>query len=1101
MSDKAPPQMAAIYPKMVIFGNDSNQYSIMNEIRNYLREITKRLQAGGQTEMSYRTDFQVLLRQLLPKEIAITEEAQGTNNIGRPDFTFTCAGRPIGYIETKDIGDRDLEGYQLKGGNKEQFDRYKSSLQNIIFTDYLRFLYYRDGELVMEVSIATLTADRKAKPIELNFGQFQEMIKAFAEHQGVTITSATQLAQLMARKAWLTCDVMEQALTEDLRRAEQAEQEGQMYTSDLLQQLASFRSLLIEDMPPRDFSDVYAQTVTYGLFAARFNDPTLENFSRQEAAELIPRTNPFLRRLFGHIAGPDVDSRILWVLDELVEIFKSCDLKKILGDFDRADWADDPIIHFYEDFLAIYDRQLRKDRGVWYTPQPVVQYIVGAVDRILQSHFGLSKGLADPTKITVEQERTDQLRGGKRKVQVPYHQVQILDPATGTGTFLAEAIRQIHTKFQEQQGLWQGYVQEHLIPRLNGFELMMASYAIAHLKLDMVLQNTGYRTPESHAERFRIFLTNSLEEAHPDTGTLWLNTLLSNEALEANRIKRDTPVMVVMGNPPYSVESANQGAWISQLMEAYKKEPGGKERLKERNYKMINDDYVKFLRYGEYMIRKNGTGILAYINPHGFIDNFTFRGMRWHLLETFDEIYVLDLHGNARKKETTPDGGKDENVFDIMQGVSINLFIKDGKKKKGTLAKVYHRDLYGLRQEKFDWLTSHTFDPSLFQEVYPNEPNYFFIPIDESGREEYERGFVIKDLMRINSVGIATAKDKFIVDQNKNALQERIEDFFKLSDFELKEKYGLKENSKWRIRDAQANNQADYQKLIKYTYRPFDDIWIYYDLKIVDRPRYDVMKHQLIGNNIGLIVPKMGQVAGLNHWESAILTRNISDKHLRSGGGTIFPLYLYSDEGYFSEEGGRRVPNLDEEIVAKIAEAIGRRFVPEVTGEEGTFAPIDLLDYIYGLLYHPEYRKRYFEFLKVDFPRIPYPDSAVCFDSYKAIGGQLRKLHLMEEQPERTGVTYPEVGDNSVTQQKWADGKVWINKEQYFGNVPEEVWNYYIGGYQPAQKWLKDRRNTTLSFDDITHYQRIVHALATTIALQSELSQLPLPTPLKGTVG
>lgn len=1093
--------MATIYPKMVIFGNDSNQYSIMNEIRNYLREITKRLQAGGQTEMSYRTDFQVLLRQLLPKEIAITEEAQGTNNIGRPDFTFTCAGRPIGYIETKDIGDRDLEGYQLKGGNKEQFDRYKSSLQNIIFTDYLRFLYYRDGELVMEVSIATLTADRKAKPIELNFGQFQEMIKAFAEHQGVTITSATQLAQLMARKAWLMCDVMEQALTEDLRRAEQAEQQGQMYTSDLLQQLASFRSLLIEDMPPRDFSDVYAQTVTYGLFAARFNDPSLENFSRQEAAELIPRTNPFLRRLFGHIAGPDVDPRILWVLDELVEIFKSCDLKKILGDFDRADWSDDPIIHFYEDFLAIYDRQLRKDRGVWYTPQPVVQYIVGAVDRILQSHFGLSKGLADPTKITVEQERADQLRGGKRKVQVPYHQVQVLDPATGTGTFLAEAIRQIHTKFQEQQGLWQGYVQEHLIPRLNGFELMMASYAIAHLKLDMVLQNTGYRTPESHAERFRIFLTNSLEEAHPDTGTLWLNTLLSNEALEANRIKRDTPVMVVMGNPPYSGESANQGAWIGELMEAYKKEPGGKERLNERNSKWLNDDYVKFLRYGEYMIRKNGTGILAYINPHGYLDNPTFRGMRWHLLETFDEIYVLDLHGNARKKETTPDGGKDENVFDIMQGVSINLFIKDGKKKKGALAKVYHSDLYGLRQEKFDWLTSHAFDPSMYQEVLPNDPNYFFVPKDESGREEYEQGFSVADLMRDNNTGIVTARDHFTIKNSAQEVLDTIDKFLSLDDEQAREYFNLRKDVRdWKVSYARKDLLQNYPnngKLSKISYRPFDIKYTFYtgvNKGLYTNPRWDIMQHFIKGDNVGLCTTRMLSTRIFQH---ALVSKGIIDNGTISSATSersyVFPLYLYSDEGYFSEEGGTRIPNLDEEIVAKISEAIGRRFVPEVTGEEGTFAPIDLLDYIYGLLYHPEYRERYFEFLKVDFPRIPYPDSAACFDQYKAIGGQLRRLHLMEEQPERTGVTYPEVGDNSVSQQKWAEGKVWINKEQYFGNVPEEVWNYYIGGYQPAQKWLKDRRNTTLSFDDITHYQRIVHALATTIALQSELSQLPLP--------
>lgn len=1067
----------------------------MKEIGNYLRNITKRLQAGGQTEMSYRTDFQVLLRELLPRDIAITEEAQGTSNIGRPDFTLTKAGRPIGYIETKDIGDRDLEGRSLNGGNKEQFDRYKSSLQNIIFTDYLRFLYFRDGELVMEVSIATLTADRKAKPLELSFGQFTEMLKAFTEYQGVPISSATQLAQLMARKAWLMCDVMEQALTEDLKRAEQAEMVGKLYTSDLLQQLASFRSLLIEDMPARDFSDVYAQSVTYGLFAARFNDPTLDDFSRQEAAELIPRTNPFLRRLFNHIAGPDVDRRILWVLDELVEIFKSCDLHKILEDFNRSDWRDDPIIHFYEDFLSIYDSRLRKERGVWYTPQPVVHYIIGAVDTLLQTHFGLAKGLADPTIIKVEQERPDALRGGKKKYQIPYHRVQILDPATGTGTFLAETIRQIYAKFEGQKGLWQSYVTDHLIPRLNGFELMMASYAIAHLKLDMVLKSTGYDTKGADQSRFRIYLTNSLEEAHPDTGTLWINTLLSNEAIEANHIKRDTPVMVVVGNPPYSGESANKNEWIATQMEAYKMEPGGKKRLKERNPKWLNDDYVKFIRYGEYMVEKTGYGILAYINPHGFLDNPTFRGMRWHLLQTFDEIYVLDLHGNARKKETTPDGGKDENVFNIMQGVSINLFVKSGKKKKGELAKVHHRDLYGLRQEKFDWLLSHPFDATLYNEVATTAPNYFFIPTDERGREEYESGFSLPELMKVNNVGVVTARDKFLVDTDKLSLQNRIEDFFSLRDYEIAEKYDLKESKSWKIKSAQSDNTLDYSKLTPLQYRPFDSRYIYYDLKLVERARYEVMQHFIKGNNLGLVFKKgfpLTQSAPIGVTKSIIDFRSWSAPGMQ-GGDYVAPLYLYNDDGLFGES-GKRVPNLDEGIVVKIAEGIGRRFVPEVTGEEGTFAPIDLLDYIYGVLYHPEYQSRYFEFLKVDFPRIPYPESGELFDSYRVIGKELRELHLMEHLPASIGVTYPEAGDNTVTQYKWSDGEVWINKQQYFGGVTEEVWNYYIGGYQPAQKWLKDRRNTALTYDEITHYQRIIYALGATIELQQQLAQLPLPT-------
>lgn len=1070
----------------------------MKAIKDYLREITKRLQAGGQTEMSYRTDFQVLLRELLPHDIAITEEAQGTTNIGRPDFTLSRAGRPIGYIETKDIGDRDLEGHHLKGGNKEQFDRYKSSLQNIIFTDYLRFLYYREGELVMEVSIASLTADRKAKPMELNFEQLVSMLTAFAEYKGVQITSASQLAQLMARKAWLMCDVMSEALAEDMRRQEQAEAQGTYYSSELLQQLASFRSLLIEDMPARDFSDVYAQTVTYGLFAARFNDPSLESFSRQEAAELIPRTNPFLRRLFGHIAGPDVDSRILWVIEELIEIFESCDLRQILRDFDCAEWSDDPIIHFYEDFLAIYDSQLRKDRGVWYTPKPVVEYIVRAVDSLLISHFGLPRGLADDSKITITEERLDTLKKGKRKVQVPYHRVQILDPATGTGTFLAEAVHQVHAKFAEQQGLWQGYVTDHLIPRLNGFELMMASYAIAHLKLDMVLRGTGYQTPESHPPRFRIFLTNSLEEAHPDTGTLWLNTLLSSEALEANRVKRDTPVMVVVGNPPYSGLSSNKGAWITEKIEDYKYIDG--VHFNERKH-WLQDDYVKFVRYGEYMIEKNGSGILAYINPHGYLDNVTFRAMRWHLLQTFDEIYIIDLHGNARKKETTLDGGKDENVFNIMQGVSINIFVKSGNKKKGTLAKVYHRDLYGLRQEKLDWLSNSDFTPADYQELNPSAPNYFFVPKDDSGREEYEQGFLVNKLMNLNGVGIVTARDHFTMCDTRDEVFKRIDLFLSMGDEEAREHFNLRKDVRdWKVSTARADLKEKYPtkgKLTKVAYRPFDTKYTFYtgtSRGFYSSPCYAVMQHFAKGDNIGLIFKKgfpLLEAAPIGVTSSIIDFRSWSSPGMQ-GGDYVAPLYLYSEEGLFGE-GMTRVPNLDAEIVAQIAEGIGRTFVPEVSGEAGTFAPIDLLDYIYGVLYHPVYREKYFEFLKVDFPRIPYPDSEETFDAYRTIGNQLRRLHLMEEASHSTGVTYPVAGDNSITKERWEEEQVWINETQYFGNVPREVWEYYIGGYQPAQKWLKDRGKSTLSYDDITHYQRIIYTLHTTIALQAELSQLPLP--------
>ncbi|HRO08537.1 MAG TPA: N-6 DNA methylase [Saprospiraceae bacterium] len=406
------------------------------------------------------------------------------------------------------------------------------------------------------------------------------------------------------------------------------------------------------------------------MFAARLHDPTLPTFSRQEAAELIPKSNPFLRKLFGYIAGPDIDDRIKWIVDSLVEIFLACNVEEILKNYGKSTKMEDPIIHFYETFLSEYDPKLRKARGVWYTPQPVVNFIVWAVDEILKTEFDLPQGLADTSKTKIKVD----VQG--KKVEQEVHKVQILDPATGTGTFLAEVVKHIHKKFEGQQGIWSNYVETHLLPRLNGFELLMASYAMAHLKLDLLLTETGYKPTKD--QRFRVYLTNSLEEHHQDTGTLFANWL-STEANEANHIKRDNPVMVVIGNPPYSGESANKGEWIMNLMEDYKKEPGGKEKLKERNPKWINDDYVKFLRYGQHYIEKNGEGILAFINPHGFLDNPTFRGMRWNLMKTFDKIYTIDLHGNAKKKETAPDGSSDQNVFDIMQGVSINIFVKKKK--------------------------------------------------------------------------------------------------------------------------------------------------------------------------------------------------------------------------------------------------------------------------------------------------------------------------------------------------------------------------------------------------------------------------------------
>ena len=629
-------------------------------LQQYISNINIQFQSGKAREHSYRPDLQNLLSSILPDLLVTNEPAR--IECGAPDYVLSKKGIDIGYIEAKDVT-QDLKSKSLT----DQFNRYKSALSNLIITDYMEFHFYNYHDFITSIAIAKIE-NGKIVAIPENFKQFTQLIINFAEVISQTIKSPTKLAQLMAGKAKLMAFIIENALNID-------DEIGKV--SNLKSQMESFKKMLIHDIDNKSFADIYAQTIAYGMFAARYHDPTLPTFSREEAATLIPKSNPFLRKLFQDIAGYDIDIRLLVPINSLVNIFLASDVADIMKNFGKSTKQEDPVVHFYETFLGEYNPALRKARGVWYTPQPVVNFIVRAVDDILKTEFGLKDGLADTSKIKIKKKATTQTLGKNSKIkelttEVEIHKVQILDPATGTGTFLAETIKHIYKKFEGQQGIWSKYVTNDLIPRLNGFELLMASYAMAHLKIDMLLTETGYKPVDD--QRFRIFLTNSLEEATDEQFDLF--NMLANEANEANAIKRDAPVMVILGNPPYSGESANKGKWIMNLMEDYKKEPGGKEKLKERNPKWINDDYVKFIRLSSYLIEKNGEGILAFINPHGYLDNPTFRGMRWHLMQTFDKIYTIDLHGNSKKKETAPDGSVDQNVFDIMQGVSINIFVK-----------------------------------------------------------------------------------------------------------------------------------------------------------------------------------------------------------------------------------------------------------------------------------------------------------------------------------------------------------------------------------------------------------------------------------------
>ena len=1067
-------------------------------LNQYLESVNKHYESGHATEHTYRGDFAELVKGLV-QGVHITNEPSNVTDCGNPDYVITRKNIPIGFIEAKDLG-KDLNSKQYA----EQFGRYRKALDNLIITDYINFQFFQNGKQVHEISIAKIDGT-KIQPLPENFSAFSNLLNDFCTFIAQTIKSPKTLAEMMAAKARLLENILENAITSDEQCAD---------NTALKQQYETFKNILIHDLTPQGFADIYAQTLAYGMFAARLHDKTLDTFSRQEAAELIPKSNPFLRRLFSHVAGVDIDERIETTVDNLADVFRATNVEALLQNFGKATQTQDPIIHFYETFLAEYDPKLRKARGVWYTPAPIVDFMVRGVDELLKTEFGLADGLAETSKTTVklQTDKPDKrTKSGYVEIDKDVHKVQVLDPATGTGTFLAEVIKFIYNKkFAAMQGAWSGYVEEHLIPRLNGFELLMASYSMAHLKLDMLLTETGYQSKKN--PRFNIFLTNSLEEYHPGTGTLF-SSWLSTEANEANSVKRDTSVMVVMGNPPYSGESANKGQWIMDLMDDYKKEPEGKEKLKERNPKWINDDYVKFLRYGQYFIEKNGEGVLAYINPHGFLDNPTFRGMRWHLLNTYDKIYLIDLHGNSKKKEVSPDGSPDNNVFDIQQGVSINFFVKTGSKKKGELAQVFHHDLFGTREVKYNYLQDHTISQIPFEKLPNVAPMYFMVKKDFALQEAYDKGFKVNELFSLNNVGMVTARDGFTIHPTKQSAQTTIDTFLNMDDETARSHFQLGKDARdWQVNYARKDLSIHYPDKGCFTevaYRPFDTRWTFFTSKSKGfhcYPRTEVMQHFLKGENVGLALCKQFK-AGNNYVHTFISNQIIESSYVSNKTSEItslLPLYIYPDQGSQQslDDSHRRTPNFDAAIIASIADNIGLTFTPEKSDSEGTFAPIDVLDYIYAVLHSPSYREKYKAFLKIDFPCVPYPKEQNTFWQLVGLGAQCRALHLLEfDTAERIISTYPENGNNEITtkiaRKDWEltdknaqTGRIWINNTQYFGDIPLKVWEFYIGGYQPAQKWLKDRKGRQLNFDEILHYQKMIIALNDTITLMQDIDQI-----------
>ena len=923
---------------------------------------------------------------------------------------------------------------------------------------------------------------------------------AFKLRHREVITTSKQLSERLAELA--------RAIRDRIRTALAIETESGPLTT----LMKAFQTALVHDLDEAGFADMYAQTIACGLLSARISDPgrrTADDF----AAHM--RMNPFLRELMetflrvggrrGKAGGPGIDFDELGV-SEVVELLDQANMGAVVRDFGDRNPREDPVIHFYEHFLAAYDKKQKVSRGVFYTPRPVVSYIVRSVDELLRTEFGLADGLADTTTWGEMAKRYKELEIPEG---TPPGQafVQILDPATGTGTFLVDVIDLIHRTMVEKwtaqghgekkiQALWNDYVPKHLLPRLHGYELLMAPYAIAHLKIGLKLYETGYRFESD--ERARVYLTNALEP--PGEGQLTLDFLpaLAHEAKAVNEIKQKQRFTVVIGNPPYSKISSNLTPEMRATVERYRYLDG--KRIRERGALQfeinLQDDYVKFFRFCEQRVLTSNLGILGLITNNGYLSTPTLRGMRDSLLETFNSIWAVDLHGHLAKGETASGEGPEENVFDIVQGVSLFL----GNRTTSTISdsSVFHSDRYGSRIRKYSFLLDNRRTSTQFREIQPIEPFYLFVPHDAGLAQEWKQYVGLTDMFAKNSAGIITARDALVIAEDKRELSDRIKKFSKTSSDEesVYAEFGFSKSKRFDLRQAQANLRrldSFTRPIRRLLHRPFDERFIFFHPSVVWSLSRPVADQMVSGKNLALIATRQVTRPQFEHvYVSRHMIEIKACSHDRNT--QVFPLFL-TDSRDELELPSSTTPNIDPLVYKKLASDLKLKMNGSTTqlGVAGELSPLRILQFTYSVLHSDAYRKRYFEFLRSDFPRIPLVSNLDLFLVLARLGGELVSMHLMEA-PKLSKFVAKWSGNRKPQVEKvnYSDKTVWLDKARTCGfkGVAEEVWSFRIGGYQVCHKWLKDRRGRRLSDEDIAHYQKIVVALNETIRVMGEIDEV-----------
>jgi type I restriction-modification system DNA methylase subunit len=1028
--------------------------------QTYFKEIRDRYLSGDYTEITLRTPLENFIKSL-DKDFDLIQEPRRTEGVGAPDFKVYRKKVKIGYIETKDLG-KNLDE-ELKS---EQIRKYKASIDNIILTDYSRFILIKANETPFDFDLFHFSDLNNSKFLisDDKIEKFGRLVETFSSYGLPTIKSAEELSIELSKKCKLLKDLAKEQLEEDLKRIKNGETTSSVY--DFYEGTKE----LIKDIIVDDCADAYAQTISYGLFLAKINSKTVM-LDRDNASSYIPRNIGIIKRIFLNISGDSLPSNLSWIIDEIIDILNASDIIEITSQIDLRGKTDrDPFISFYEDFLNAYDPEKKKHLGVYYTPRPVVSFIINSANLILKSDFNKPNGFADDD-------------------------VTVLDPAVGTGTFLwlVYTLTLVEMKNKGLSGIINKKIENHVLKHFYGLEILITPYIIAHLKLSLALKKWFYEL--KNTDRNQVYLANTLVpfESH---SLMPFTREITEESQIANELKLKRKILVIAANPPYRGMSANQGQWIEDLLKkGYTRADGTKDfgyyqidgkPLGEKNPKWLQDDYVKFIRFAQWKLDTAGEGVIGFITNHNYLDNTTFRGMRQSLISSFSRIYILNLHGNSLKKEKCPDGSKDENVFDIKQGVAIALFVKNGRLKD---KKVFYADLFGKREEKYHWLDRHNLNNAKWEELKPESPNYFFIPEDSSLRNEYNKYWKITDIFPLNNIGIVTSRDDLTIKWTSEEIWQTISEFANMNTESARTKYHLgKDSLEWKVSSAQEDLQKTGLKrelIVPILYRPFDMRYTYYtghSRGFMCRPRSDVMGH-VLKENLALLV--MRQVSLNEDYTHFFVSKSTVDNRafLSSKGIVqILPLYLYKDS--------EKVPNIPSVLFKELKD----NYQKEVTAEE-------IFYYIYAVFYSNIYRTRYSQFLRRDFPRVPFSTDYQVFRQLSEIGKKLTDLHLMKLKLS-SSVKFDVRGTNVIDDVRYRDDKVFINKGQFFEGVPEKTWDFQIGGYQVLDKWLKSRKKRELSSSDIEQFMQVVEIINQTMDYMKRIDAImPAVSPSLSAIG